>query len=138
MLAIPLCFSLFYSISVFKDSAVSRANKILLSSALASILCVSVLNFSMGGVIFRYSADITAIAIPLSLFLLFSFYTRLSETENGGTKSASESIAYTLCMLLLFATFAVCALVTISRNPNLSAMSSEGFCRLFNFFVFWR
>ena len=161
ILAIPLCLSLFYSICVFKDRETAKAHKLLLSAGLVSLLCVAVLNLSMGGVIFRYSADLTAIAVPMSLFLLFGLYERIAgiehaeepllcaEAENAdGTEakaekphvllSARESTAYTLCTLLLLASLAVCALVTVSRNPNLTAMSAEAFGRLFNFFVFWR
>ena len=162
VLAIPLCLSLFYSVCVFKDRAAKKSHKLLLWSGLLSLLCVAVLNFSMGGVMFRYSADLTAIAVPMSLFLLFGFYERMSEGESTpscalyenndterervhGTEnialikeSPRESIAYTLCMLLLFATLAVCASVTVSINPNLARMSGEGFYRLFDFFVFWR
>ena len=157
ILAIPLCLSLFYSICVFKDRETAKSHKLLLSAGLVSLLCVAVLNLSMGGVIFRYSADLTAIAVPMSLFLLFGLYERIAGIEHSlavlpfaeaeSTDKAEmphiplsprESTAYTLCTLLLLVSFAVCALVTVSRNPNLAAMSAEAFGRLFNFFVFWR
>ena len=158
VLAIPLCLALFYGICVFKDREVRKSSKLLLSAGLFSLLCVAALNLSMGGVIFRYSADLTAIAVPMSLFLLFGFYERVAgiehngetllcaEAEKGGTeirsaqipRSSRESTAYTVCTLLLLATFAVCALVTISRNANLTVMPAELFGRIFNFLVFWR
>ena len=161
VLAIPLCLSLFYSICVFKDRATKKLHKALLLSGLFSLLCVAVLNFSMGGVMFRYTADLTPIAVPMSLFLLFGFYERMSECESTPScvlcesderlktasceenaalikESPQESVAYNLCVLLLLATLAVCAAVTVSINSNLARMSSDGFSKLFNFFVFWR
>lgn len=161
VLAIPLCLSLFYSICVFKDRATKKSHKALLLSGIFSLLCVAVLNFSMGGVMFRYTADLTPIAVPMSLFLLFGFYERMSECESTPScvlcesdegleiasceenaalikESPQESVAYTLSVLLLLATLAVCAAVTVSINSNLARMSSDGFSKLFNFFVFWR
>lgn len=71
LFAIPLMLALFGGIVVLVRKKVPLYHKILFASSAVGLFVVALLNYSIGGVIFRYSCDLTLFAAMMSVFVIF-------------------------------------------------------------------
>jgi hypothetical protein len=140
LFSLPLFCILLFSPAALRLKSRTRYEKILLLSTLVGILTVALMNFSLGGAIFRYTCDLTQIAALASVFLTFAFYNGQAAAKvNGGDDSAPATrlTAPYLAAILFFILSAVFSLLlSISENPNLAAYPSEILHRLWQFFTF--
>lgn len=127
LFAIPLMLGLLLCVGLFKSKKKTGFVKCLTACALAGVVIVSLMNFSMGGVIYRYTCDITLLCAIMSVLFIFSFNERLEESEGVATVYRIEKA------LMIFSIIA-CALVSVSLNPNLAKYSARTFVNLFNAF----
>ncbi|MBR2907446.1 MAG: hypothetical protein IKC26_05315 [Clostridia bacterium] len=121
----------------------TRYEKTLLLSLLIGLITVALLNFSMGGVIFRYVADLTVLASLGAVFLCFALCSAVSNSgkQSEGDEAVTEHIpmskkAVTVTVLLFFtAACIVSFLLSISYNGNLTKYATETFISLKEFFT---
>lgn len=105
LFAIPLMYALILSVGIFKSKEKSKFAKALCASVLVGTLVVMVLNFYIGGVIYRYTCDVTLLCAFLSVILIISFNESIEKSEANGTILICErmfvvaSIFVTLCAL---------------------------------------
>ena len=138
LFSLPLFCILLLSPAALRLKSRTRYEKTLLVSCLIGILTVALMNFSLGGAIFRYTCDLTQMAALASVFLTLAFAGRpatAKENESGRaeTRLTAPYVAAIL-FLLLSAVFSV--LLSISENPNLAAYPSEMLYRIWRFFTF--
>ena len=141
--AIPLSLALPYGFFCLFDKKEKLFSKLLICSSFLYILFASLINFSLGGVMFRYTADILSFSSLLSVFLLFSFYGKLKEKEDGQKMTSRKAktgifVAKLLCLLLLIFSLIISVALSISENPNLTPIPPNAYKLLYNFFVFWK
>lgn len=131
--ALPFMLSLLLSPVLFKSKEVSVKGKIILAFSLASLFITSYLNFSYGGVIFRYTADITVLAAFVSAAVI-------SEICLIFQKNYSSRISFTAkkCVCgLTGATAVVSFLASVMLNGNLVSFYPAVHTAIRDFFVFW-
>lgn len=131
--AIPFMLSLLLSPVLFRSKKVSGAGKIMLASSLLALFITAYLNFCYGGVIFRYTADLTVVAAFISaaviseicLILQRDYHDYVSRTAKKG-----------VCVLTA-STAAICSLAAVMVNGNLVSFYPEVHTAIRDFFVFW-
>lgn len=128
-----LPFNLFILMSGFilKSKKVAGESKILLSSGIAAMIITAFANFCLGGVIFRYTSDISVAAAFLSAVVILEICTYIQKNSSAEISRAFKIgtvavAAVTACLVL-----AAC----IQINGNLRAYSPEIYEGLKNFFV---
>ncbi len=138
--ALPICLFLFYSLYLIFDKNTRAWAKTLLASALASIVFISLLNFSLGGVMFRYTSDLIAISAPLSLILFFKFYEKASSLISGEGRAfaISKRVFFDLCMIFLLLNLVLGLFISISYNQNLNPVDMKLYNSLYDLLIFWR
>ncbi len=95
---------------------------------LVGLLLIAVMNFCLGGVIFRYTSDMTLLAALASLLLLFSFHEE--HVASGGNGTACR---FAIAGLML-ASILVCFSLLVSVNGNLAVYDASIFVRIAEFF----
>ncbi len=131
--ALPFSLSLFLSSVLFKSNKISKEGKILLAVSLAALPITAFADFCLGGVIFRYTADILLFAAFLSAVILIEFSALMSEKYGG-------SFGHTVrkCVVALTAvTVIISVAVSVSLNVNLAVYSPDVYLSIKDFFVFW-
>lgn len=88
LFSLPLMKGLLFSPAVFLLKKRTRYEKSLLACLLFGLVTVALLDFSLGGVIFRYTADITILAAIGAVCLTFAFYRAASGGEYTGAAPA--------------------------------------------------
>ena len=117
LFSIPMFFALFGGVKVFMDKNVQTGFKITLASVLAGILAIAWINFSLAGVIFRYTCDLTLVAAFVSIVIVFYLCDNVSEIR----KPAVYIYTTAFCVVsLLYSLF-----FALSSNDNLSPYSSN-------------
>ena len=130
LFAIPLMLGLFALIFVFTSKRHTRFIKVLTASMLVGALVTAWLDFCLGGVIFRYTSDIT---LPLSLAAtlgLLSLCEHTPQAEDGGAFAARRIVV----SALMLASCAVMLCLAISYNGNLTDYDSKIFVSLMKLF----
>ena len=131
--AIPFMLSLFLSPVIFRSKTTSRNGKIMLSAMPLSLFVTAYLDMCMGGVIFRYTADLLPAAAVLSAAVIFEAY-RLAKEKYGG------GIGNTVCRgagILAGLTAVTVSAVAVGINGNFVPYAPEFHLALRDFFVFW-
>ena len=138
--ALPLCLFLFYGLYYLFDKKAKSWAKTLVASSLFAIVFISLVNFSLGGVMFRYTCDITAVAVPLALILFFLFYERIYELISGNGRAflVAKRVLLILSMIFLFFNLALGFFITISYNQNLAPVDMKIYKILYDLLIFWR
>lgn len=133
MLAVPFAASLLLSPAVFKSKTASLHGKIMLGVSLASFAVTAYADMCMGGVIFRYTADLLPFAAFVSAAVLFEIY-RIAKKKYGEAfaRTAEKGI-----FILTGLTVIVVSSVAVSINGNLVSYSPDIHLALRDFFVFW-
>ena len=117
LFAIPFMWTLFGSIFVFADKKQSVGRKAILASALVGMLVVAWFNFCLGGVIFRYTCDLTVVGALASLAVAFSLCENTS--GEGETIAIKRGVNIAFAALVTVSLF-VCITLAFSTNANLT------------------
>ena len=123
MLSIPLTWGLFGAIGIFKNKRYGLDSKLTVSALLVGLVSVALFDFCLGGVIFRYTCDLTLLAAFASMAVLYAVYEDVSE-HCSGSAAATLNIA----AVLLFSVSAVMSVsLAFSLNGNLTDYSPEAY-----------
>ena len=115
--AIPFMWTLLGSIFVFADKKQSIGRKTTLAAALVGMLVVAWFNFCLGGVIFRYTCDLTVTGSLASLAIAFALSDSASADGNNLALKRGVNIAL---VCLTVATLFVSITLAFSINVNLT------------------
>lgn len=129
LFSIPLMLALFLALPIILDKKKTSFAKSLVLSLIAGFLVISFVNFCLGGVIFRYTSDMTLLAALMSVILMFSFNESVTEA-NGAAARACRITEEILMLISIF----VCFSVLVSINGNLASYDARVFVRLAEFF----
>ena len=118
--------------------------KVLLVALLIGLVTLALLNFSLGGAIFRYTADLTVLGAIGAVAFLFALYTTLTGTDKRSEDHRHETVApvprertaYSALVIFLLLSIAVSLLLSISYNANLTKYSANLFTAILRFFSF--
>ena len=130
LFAIPLMIGLIALLFVFTSKKQTRFIKVLTASVLVGSLVTVWINMCLGGVIFRYTSDVT---LPLSIaatLALFSFCERASESTDAGIGAAARGATTVLMLVSCF----VMLCLALSYNGNLMDYDSAHFVAIMRFF----
>ena len=129
LLSIPLMWSLFGSAFVLANKKRSLAHKVALASLVVGAVAVAWFDFCLGGVIFRYTCDLTLLLSFASLAVIFSI------SENGTEHGSAGAVNISLSMLLILSLL-VSVSLSMSLNNNLTAYSPEAYVAFKELFIF--
>ena len=129
LFAIPLMFALLLTVPLIRSKKKTAFAKALAISLLLGCLVVSWMNFCLGGVIFRYTSDMTLLCALGALVLLFSFNDRVYE-HSDGVISVSRTATYALILVSVY----VCLCLCLQINGNLADYPADFFVRIREFF----
>jgi hypothetical protein len=122
LLAIPFMWMLAASIFIFADKKKSLGLKAALGSALFGLVFVAWLDFCLGGVIFRYTCDLTVVGALTSLAVAFALAG--DEQSNGDTLALAKGMKVILVFVALMSVY-VSITLAFSGNVNLTPYSDE-------------
>lgn len=129
LLSIPLMWSLFGSAFVLANKKRQLAHKVALASLVVGAVAVAWFDFCLGGVIFRYTCDLTLLLSFASLAVIFSI------SEDGTEQGSARAVNISLSMLLVFSLL-VSVSLSMSLNNNLTAYSPEAYVAFKELFIF--
>ena len=129
LFSIPLMWSLFGGIFVFANKKRSLAHKVTLAFLFVGSVAVAWFDFCLGGVIFRYTCDLTLLLAFAAMAIVFS----LSEetVECGESRGGNITLALLLAVSLL-----VSVSLLMSLDGNLTAYSPEAYVTFRDLFIF--
>ena len=127
LFAIPIMLGIFLSVYVFRSKNKTIFSKMLCLSVIVGATFVALLNFELGGVIFRYTCDITLIISIASILLMISLNEGLEMSEGYATVLALEK-------LIMLASIFVCFNVLFSYLYSFARYDAEIFNQIFNLF----
>ena len=113
LFAIPLMLGLFFGLGTLRNKKKTPFAKSLTVSAVAGVIIVSFINFCIGGVIYRYTCDVTLLCAVMAVLFMFSFNERI---ENSG---AGEAVCRLEKILMLVSIF-VCFIASVSVHSYLA------------------
>ncbi|MBQ2841706.1 MAG: hypothetical protein IJE72_01565 [Clostridia bacterium] len=131
--ALPFMFALLFSVFIFKNSKASKEGKALLASGIISLFVTAFANFCLGGVIFRYTSDISLVAAFLSAVILMEICTDTQQSESKKVSGAVKGATVVLSAVTSVISLASC----VQLNGNLVAYDPNIYNALKNFFVIW-
>lgn len=117
LFAIPFMWLLFGSIFVLIDKKQSRGRKATLVAAIFGMIFVAWLDFCLGGVIYRYTCDLTVIGSLVSAAVAFMLVDATSDGAGDVTVKRGVSVA---AVLLVIVTLFVSITLAFSKNVNLT------------------
>ena len=121
LLSFPMMWSLLASPFVFADKRVGRGRRITLGATLIGMIAVALLDFCLGGVIYRYTCDLTLVGALASMAIIFT----LCDREGGGTAALTFKRTEAAATILLSVSVLVCLSLAFSLNANLTPYPSE-------------
>lgn len=131
--AMPFMLVLLLSPVIFKKKEIGRNRKIIFAAALAALPVTAFLNFCLGGVIFRYTSDISLLAAFLAAVIAL-------EAADGALAKFGQD-GYGICKKALYAIGAANAATAFGavflRSGNVVSASPVVFDYVKNIFVFW-
>lgn len=131
--AFPFMLALLLSPVLLKSGRISKSGKTVLSVSLVALLLTAVLDFCMGGVIFRYTADIALVAAIVSAAIILEITFILQENHSASISYAAKKVAAIAAAL----TAVICLGVSVSINEDLVSYDPDYYCALKDFLVFW-
>lgn len=129
LFTVPVMFALFLALPLIRSKRKTAFAKALSISLLLGCLVVSWMNFCLGGVIFRYTSDMTLLCALGALLLLFSLNDR-AEDHGVEVIRVSRTITYTLLLVSVY----ICLCLCVQINGNLADYPAEYFTRITEFF----
>ncbi len=131
--AYPFTLILLLSPLAFRSKSFSCKKKILLSVAIVSLFVTAFADFCLGGVIFRYTADISLLAAFLSVIIAMEAGEFVWDKHGeGAAKMVKHAVAVLGGLTVLVAMGS-----TLIRHTNTLYYSPVLFDKLKDFFVFW-
>ena len=127
LLSIPFMWSLLGSVWLFRDKNQSARRKTVVGAILLGALVVSLLDFCLGGVIYRYTCDLTLICAVLGLYIVYAISERASET---GSEVKTNTAVTVLVVLTIFVSMSL----AFSLNANLTDYSPSAYIAFRDFF----
>jgi hypothetical protein len=124
---------LLFSPVLIRSKKISAKGKAMLISSLAALLITAYLNFSYGGVIFRYTADMTV----LSAFVSAAVICEICLIIQRDYDARFSCIAKKSVCTLTGATVVVSTLASLMINGNLVSFYPAVHTAIRDFFVFW-
>ncbi len=131
--ALPFMLLLLLSPVLIKSKKVSLGGKIMLVSSLLAIVLTAYLNFSYGGVIFRYTSDLTVMAAFVSAAVISEICLILQKDYHG---YVSRTAKKGVCALTA-STAVISFLAAVMVNGNLVSFYPAVHTSIRDFFVFW-
>ncbi len=132
--AMPFMLSIFLSIPVLKSKKTSVVRKAVLIGALAAVFITAVLDCCLGGVIFRYTADIAL----LSAFICAGSILQLCSNLKRENRLDVCGLLYKGTGILFLAQSAVTAASMFMFDAYVIEYSPVIFEYVRSFFVFWK
>lgn len=132
LLSNPMMWMLFGSVILFLNKDRRTSHKIALGSVIFGGVVVALFNFCLGGVIFRYTCDLTLLYAFAAMAVMFFVH---EDMEKGKDVLARRSLV--TCSALAVAAIFVCLSLAMSLNGNLTAYPIEayiGFKEIFTLF----
>lgn len=132
--AMPFMIAILFSFFVFRSRSVSKQRKVIFAAMIASMLLTAFADICLGGIIFRYTADISligAIASAAVILQLFSICLLENKAETGKIIKGSSAA---LCGANAFVTMAS----MLMFNANLVNYYPSIFEYFRSFVVFWK
>lgn len=118
---------------VYAVKSRTRYEKVLLSALLLGLVTLALMNFSLGGVIFRYTADLTSLASIGAVCLTLALYGAFC----GDTATAqTKKLANAAVTIFFLASTVTALLLSVSANANLTKYAAETFIAIRDFFTF--
>lgn len=131
--AFPFMLGILFSPVLIKSKKISARGKIMLLSSLAALLITAYLNFSYGGVIFRYTADLTVLAAFVSAAVICEICLIIQrDYDTRISRIAKKSV-----FALTGATAALSSLAALMINGNFVSFYPAVHTAIRDFFVFW-
>lgn len=124
MLAIPMMWMLFGSALIFANKKRSLEYKVTLGSALVGIVVMALFDFCLGGVLFRYTCDLTLLGAFAAVVIMFSLCEDVAELDGEGR--LARSLGRALSVLVIIS--AVISLtLAFSINVNMTSYSPKAY-----------
>lgn len=131
--AMPFMLFLILSPVLFKSKKISGRGKTMLSASLFAMLLTAYMNFSYGGVIFRYTADITVLAAFTSAAVISEICLIIQRDYHDYVSCFAKK-----CVCgVSGATAVISFLAAVMLNGNLVSFYPAVHTALRDFFVFW-
>lgn len=131
--AMPFMLAILLSPVLFKTKKTTVCGKIMLAFSLIAILATAYLDFCYGGVIFRYTADLTVAAAFVSAAIISEICLIIQRDYQDRVSRAAKKCA---CALTA-STVVICSLAAVMVNKNLVQFNPEIHMAIRDFFVFW-
>lgn len=122
LFAIPMMWLLFGSGLIFVNKKRSLAYKTTLGSFLAGVVAIALFDFCLGGVIFRYTCDLTLLGAFAAMVIAFS----LCEDAFEGGENVGAGVGYALSAVMILSLVMSLSLA-MSINNNLTAYSMKAY-----------
>lgn len=129
--ALPFNLLLLLSMFIFKSKKVSNESKILLSSGIAAMFITAFANFCLGGVIFRYTSDISLASALLSAVVILEICTHIQNNSSAEISRAAKIGVVAVTAVTVCISLASC----VQLNGNIRAYSPDIYEGLKNFFI---
>ncbi len=120
LFAIPLMLALIFGVHTLTSKKKTPFAKSLCLSLVVGVIAVAVMNFYIGGVIYRYTCDLTLLCAIASILFLISVNEEIYESSAEKTILVAEK-------LLLIVSIFVCLNVLTSLHGYLSNAFSQSF-----------
>ena len=101
-------------------------------SVLVGMIAVALFDFCLGGVIFRYSCDLTLIGAFAAMAVAFSLHDE-AEDCGGVARKGSAFVIAAVCL----ASIIISLSLAMSLNANLTAYSPEAYVRFRDLFLWY-
>lgn len=131
--AVPFMLSLFLSPFIFRSGRITKSSKALLASGIIALFATAFANFCLGGVIFRYTSDISLAAALVSAVILLEICTAVEKSRYAEMSSAVKKAAAALTAV----TVIIIAAATVQLNGNLKSYDPDIYLAMKEFFVIW-
>ncbi len=131
--ALPFMLGLLFCPMLIRSKKISAKGKAMLLSSLAALLITAYLNFSYGGVIFRYTADMTVLAAFVSAAVICEICLIIQRDYDARFSCIAKKSVCTLTG----ATVVVSTLASLIINGNLVSFYPAVHTAIRDFFVFW-
>ncbi len=129
--AFPFNLLILLSVFIFRSKKTLKESKILLSSGIAAMLITAFANFCLGGVIFRYTSDISLAAALLSAVVILEICTYIQNDNSAEISRAVKTGVLAVTAVTVCISLAAC----IQVNGNIRAYSPDIYEGLKNFFI---
>lgn len=131
--AMPFMLVLLLAPVLFKSKKISHNGKTMLAASLFAVILTAYLNFCYGGVIFRYTADLTVLCAFVSAIIISEICLIFQRDYHDYVSRAVKKV---ICFITA-STAAVSALASVMINVNLVPFSPEVHMAIRDLFVFW-